>query len=960
MNPQIRPTRWPERGSRAVAWACALMLSAMCLPAPSAHAADASNTAAATAATAATADDALPALSVTGTALRRIDAETALPVTVIRRAEIERSGARDLAELLQRLPAMQGFAPATTVTGNDSHGYTSFSLHDLGDIYTLVLVNGQRVTPFGGQGANGGMAGVDAQTLPLAMIERIEVLTDGASALYGADALGGVVNLITRRDGDANEATAGWRQAKGGARTWSLSAFKGVGDLAEQGQTLALGVSASRQSALPATARSYARNAQADFMLNGQRVRYSGGDFWSAPGQVYVPSTGAVLNTAGASGACPTGQYLNTSAYGTPLCYYNYAADLMLIPAQHHQSAMASYTRQVGEDAHWMVDALWSQSTVWSQLAPISTGADALTVPADSPAYLNHIGGQGGLGVSDDPVYAYTRLVDLGPRRQRDTSTLLHLASRADGHWVGLQRRWDWQAGALQSSSHQVSHIAGFISHNGAQSLVASGFNPFVPAGQQSASGLAALRHQAYAGPWTQGDANLQGLHAQASTTLAELPAGPLRWALGADWRQESLHFNPGAFAQGLLADVPTGATGPYADGQLSLSDSNPVLPVAASRRVWGAFSEWLVPLHRSPDGQRWEAGAALRGDHDDRVGGAVTGKLHTRWQVTPALMWRASMGTGFRTPTLGQLVAPQQSQGQTGSHACTPALQALATRLGATPCDPSVGDGQVSYTALTQGNAQLKPEHSQQASIGLRIEPLAGHSIGLDWWTVRIQDQIGVPNEGASFDSPLAFPAGWTRQGDRLVLLAQPHNINSRISSGVDLDASVRRGSRIGLVETQLRLSTLLRETEHLYPGAPWTSSLGDGLYGAPSLRWRAQWRTTLVHAGWTHSLTARYQSGYTDAPVTLQVLDAGGQATGNTVEWRAHIPRSLRWDWQTQWQLDAQWQLSLGIENVFNRRPPTSWASSGPYKAQIIGYDERFFDPQGRVWALQMRLSF
>jgi iron complex outermembrane receptor protein len=949
MNPQIRPSRWPERGSRAVAWACALLLSSLCLPVRSADAQGA-NVPAPTA-DAAVADDTLPALSVTGTALRRIDAETALPVTVIRRAEIERSGARDLAELLQRLPAMQGFVPATTVTGNESHGYTSFSLHDLGDAYTLVLVNGQRVTPFGGQGANGGMASVDAQTLPLAMIERIEVLTDGASALYGADALGGVVNLITRRDGDANEATAGWRQAKGGARTWSLSAFKGVGNLAEQGQTLALGVSASRQSALPATARSYARNAQSDFMLNGQRVRYNGGDFYSAPGQVYAPSLESASNPYGlvnpsyaAQGACPTGQYLNTDS-GPGLCYYNYAADLMLIPAQQQHSAMASYTRQVGDDGHWMVDALWAESTVWSQLAPISTGAEYLTVPANSAAYLNHMGG---LGVSDDPVYAYTRLVDLGPRRQRDSSTLLHLASRADGHWVGLQRRWDWQAGALQSSSHQVSDIAGFISHNGAQSLVASGFDPFVPAGQQSASGLAALRQQAYAGPWTQGDANLQGLHAQASTTLAELPAGPLRWALGADWRQESWHFNPGAFAQGLLADVPTGATGPFADGQLSLSDSNPVLPMSASRRVWGAFSEWLAPLNKGPDGQRWEMGASVRGDHDDRVGGAVTGKLHTRWQVNPALMWRASMGTGFRTPTLGQLVAPQQSQGQTGSHACTPALQALATRLGATPCDPSVGDGQVSYTALTQGNAQLKPEHSQQASIGL------------DWWTVRIQDQIGVPNEGASFDSPLAFPAGWTRQGDQLALLAQPHNINSRISSGLDLDASVRRGSRIGLVETQLRLSTLLREDEHLYPGAPWTSSLGDGLYGAASLRWRAQWRTTLVHAGWTHSLTARYQSGYRDAPVSLQVLDASGQATGDTVEWRAHIPHSLRWDWQTQWQLDAQWQLSLGIENVFNRRPPTSLTSGGTYKAQIIGYDERFFDPLGRVWALQMRWSF
>jgi iron complex outermembrane recepter protein len=950
MNPQIRPTRWPERGSRAVAWACALMLSAICLPARAADAPTAQRPEAPVAP-----DDTLPALSVTGTALRRIDAESALPVTVIRRAEIERSGARDLAELLQRLPAMQGFVPATAVTGNDSLGYTSFSLHDLGDAYTLVLVNGQRVTPFGGQSPNGALGSVDAQTLPLAMIERIEVLTDGASALYGADALGGVVNIITRRDGDANEATASWRQAQGGARTWSLSAFKGVGDLQTQGQVLALGVSATRRSALPAPARAYARNAQADFTLNGQRVRFLD-DFWSmvktGPANAYDADNNAANPHVAATGACPAGQYDYFGAF----CLYNYAADLMLIPAQAQRSAMASYTRQVGDDGRWMLDALWSHSTVWSQLAPISTQiSDPLQIPAGTALYDTYLGG---LGFTGDPAYADTRFVDLGPRRQRDDSTLLDLAARADGRWTGLGRRWDWQAGLKHSDSRQASEVSGYLSHAGAHSLVAAGFNPFALAGQQDSAGLAALQQRAYAGPWTAGHARLQGLNALARTTLADLPAGPLRWALGADWRQEQWRHRPSAFAQGLLVDVQTGATGAYDDAQLPLSNLLPAVPVSASRRVWGAFSEWLAPLHADPDGQRWEAGASVRGDHDDRVGGALTGKLHTRWQATPALMWRASLGTGFRTPALGQLSAPVQNQGSTATHKCTADLQAVATQLGAAPCNPP--DGQVSLNAITQGNAQLQPEHSQQASIGVRIEPLPGHSIGLDWWAVRIRDQIGVPNESAVFANPLAFSSAWINQGGQLVLRAQPRNIGSVISSGLDLDASVRRASRIGLVDTQLRLSTLLRKDEHLYPGAPWTSSLGDGLYGAASLRWRAQWRTSLVRAGWTHSLTARYQSGYTDAPVTLQVIGDDGLPTGDTVAWRARMPASLRWDWQTQWQIDAQWQLSLGVENLFKRRPPTSWNASGPYKAQIIGYDERYFDPQGRVWALQMRLSF
>jgi iron complex outermembrane receptor protein len=166
----------------------------------------------------------LPAVRITGSALRRIDAETALPVTVLRRADIERSGARTTTELLQQLPQMQGYVRTTTVTGNDSFGYASASIHDLGDAYTLVLLNGLRVAPFAGQSASGALASVDLNTIPLAMVERIEVLNDGASALYGADALGGVVNIITRREGDANEATVGWTLPKGGAREWSKAA----------------------------------------------------------------------------------------------------------------------------------------------------------------------------------------------------------------------------------------------------------------------------------------------------------------------------------------------------------------------------------------------------------------------------------------------------------------------------------------------------------------------------------------------------------------------------------------------------------------------------------------------------------------------------------------------------------------------------------------------------------------
>ncbi|MEY4766729.1 MAG: hypothetical protein RI907_3402 [Pseudomonadota bacterium] len=906
-------------------------------------------------------DDTLPALSVTGTALRLPGRDAALPITTLTRTEIDRSGARTLAELLQRLPAMQGHIPGSAVSGNLTGGYTSLALHNLPDRYTLVLINGQRVAPFGGQTPTGGLASVDANTLPLAMIERIEVLTDGASALYGADALAGVVNLITRRDGDVNEATAGWQQAQGGARTWSLSAYKGQGDLQADGHNLALGASVTRRSALPATARGYASQTRADFMLGGQRVRFDDSSFYSAPANVFAyfgdnqdRSAEARNPALQGAGACPAGHNLVTAPTGRT-CGYNYAADTTLVPAQRQHTLMASYTSQVADSQRWMIDALWSRSTVWSQQSPEPV---ALDLPNTAP-YDTLLAD---LGSYDNT--AYTRLTELGPRRRRDTSDLTHLAARAEGRLHG----WAWQAGLMQSTSRYDGSVAGLLSRAGANAAVAAGFNPFLTGAQQSANGLSVLRQQAYQGGWLHGTDTLQGLQWQASTDGPSWPAGPMRWAVGADWRQERWRYAPGAYAQGLVTDVASGATGAFDTAQLPLDNLGVALtPMAASRRVWGVFTEALAPLQRQED-RRWDLGASLRHDRDDQAGQALTAKVHTRWQPSAQWLWRASAGTGFRTPSLGQLRAPLQAQGSSGYQLCTAELQAMATQLGATPC---TADQYTTFALAATGNSALRPERSQQASVGLRIEPLVGHSIGLDWWAVRVTRQIGTIGADTVFAQPQRFAQAWQVGPDgQLMLVSAPQNLGTNATTGIDLDARVLRGSAIGVFDSQLRLTTLLRDSYQPYPGANSFDAIGDGFMGAPSLRWRAQWRTTWVRAAWSHSLTARYQSGWLAKPVQLTLLDDNGQpqqttddygtAVNRTITWRQKVPGTWRFDWQTRWQLHAHVQLALGIDNVFNRRPPSALAADMPYKANIVGYDDRFHDALGRVWSLQARVNF
>src|ERR1700712_4405677 len=141
-------------------------------------------------------------VEITGSSIKRIEAEGALPITVITRDAIDKTGAASVTELIQKLPAMTGGnfqASSSSVNGNGS-GNSTAAIHGLDQKYTLVLLNGRRVAPFGGFGASGADGSVNLQSIPLDAIERVEVLTDGASTLYGSDAIAGVVNFITKKN----------------------------------------------------------------------------------------------------------------------------------------------------------------------------------------------------------------------------------------------------------------------------------------------------------------------------------------------------------------------------------------------------------------------------------------------------------------------------------------------------------------------------------------------------------------------------------------------------------------------------------------------------------------------------------------------------------------------------------------------------------------------------------------
>ncbi|MEY8875158.1 MAG: TonB-dependent receptor plug domain-containing protein [Leptothrix sp. (in: b-proteobacteria)] len=878
----------------------------------------------------------LERVEITGSSIRRIASENALPVQVIRRDAIERSGATSVVDLLQRLPAVQGGTGESNAVGNENFGFAGVSLHNLGEGRTLVLLNGRRLSGFGGQTLTGDAAGFDLNALPLAAIERIEVLTDGASALYGADAIGGVVNVITRRQVSTGEVVFGYSSPQGGAREKRLSVTKGYGSLDDEGQNLLLSLSHDERTPLLASQRSFARTGDLRFQLGGTSYAYRNLSYYSIPANVQAPD-GSLSNPGLIqNGVCAPRSVRITNAEGD-FCKYDYASDQQLYPSRQRDSLFSSFTRRLdGHDLY--ADVL---------LARTQNVAGVAAVPGDA------------VTAGGEP--AFYRLADLGQRTDANRDDFFHLALGSRGQVAG----WDYDAGLSASRSDVVSRISGFPGTRVLTGLLTSGVvDPLAGVGQQTPAGVAALQGLAYNGAWNRGTAQLSSLAAQGSTEVGELPGGPVRLGVGANLNLESFQARPSPFAQGLLADpvagTPADASHP---GDLRFGELAPVEAFRVQRRSVGAFGELLMPLQPG-----FDVGSALRLDRYSDFGDAATAKLSARWSPAADTLLRASVGTGFHAPTAAQASTRRQPDGVTiDGHTCStsPALQAQADALHAS-CLP---DG-FQYAKFAAGNPALKPERSLQGSVGLRVEPSAALSLGADLWSVYIRNRFGLRPEAAVFDDPARFPRAWTTvinpvtQVTELALQADNQNLGNSLSTGLDLDVTGRTRLAGATLTSQLSTTWLIKDISQVDAGGPYRSSIADyNELGKVSFRWVGRWTNTLQVERWTHTLAMNFKSGYRDQAVEAEVLDANGVPTGTTEPVRLSVRRHITFDAQSQLALGAVGagvKLTLGVLNLFNTAPPFSLGNRGVGQGFQAGYDDRYYDPRGRTLYANVGVAF
>lgn len=901
-------------------------------------------------------DTQLERVEITGSAIRRIDAEGSLPVTTIRRDQIERTGATSITDLMQKLPGIQGGTTEASSVGGGGGGFSGVSLHNLGETRTLVLLNGRRLAQFGGQTLTGFAAATDLNSIPVAAIERIEVLTDGASALYGSDAVSGVVNFITRRNSEVGDVTVGGSFPKDGAEERRISVTKGFGDLETNGFNALFSIGYDKRRPLNAPDRSVSKSGVVNFDYQGRRYQAFLGSASSIPANVSDDDGDLINPYFLANGNCASGSVAVTDpGTGKTACYFDFVQQLEIYPERERKTAMASFTVKLGDNHRANVDLFYAKNESTGIIAPVPGG---VAIDAGTPLHDQYLAP---LGVTGDSV-AFYRVADLGKRADLNESTFRNFVVGLEGV-VGA---WDYKTGITHSESDYSNSISGYPGALALNRLLTGGLlNPFLLPGEQSPAAQDALSSIAYRGYWDGGKSELSTFDFSASRELMKLPGGAMAIGAGVNYYKEKFGNSPSLFAQGLLADPVAGtACDPdSADPALAcdqrFGDSAAIVPYSADRDVYGVFAELVAPVTKS-----LEVTGAVRYDDYEDVGSTTNGKASFRWTPATGVLFRGSVGSGFKAPSVPQIRAAQQSYGVTSAnYDCTPDLQAIAESLGA-ECRP----GTQQYDVLAGGNADLKPEKSRQASLGMVLEPTPNLSVGADIWYVKIRDAFGQIAEDEAFANPNAYPGSWGTQTDvgtgRTYLAYNQTNLNlgKQYSTGIDFNILGRLKTDAGDLTTQLLATYMLREDQQLVPDGEYYSAIGNNnpSLGVVTFRWQGRLTTALRTGNWQHALTANFKSGYKDAAAEVELLDEDDNPTGEFETITRRIGTYVSFDWQTQWNVLKQLQLTGGILNIFDRDPPLSLANGGNGKGQMFGYDDRYYDVRGRTLYLNASYKF
>ena len=494
-------------------------------------------------------------VEVTGSSIKRIAAEGALPVITINREEIDKSGATSTQELIQNLPSMQGFISSANSVNGGGGGVTTASLRDLGPAYTLVLLNGRRVAPY-----NTGSS-VNLEQLPLSAIERIEILADGASALYGSDAIAGVVNFITKSNTSDGGIDIKFSrpQAAGGDQN-SVSLSKGFGNFDKDGFNVLVGASFQKDQQIKASEREFSKTGVFPFTYQGTNYFFYQTSGNSNPPNIQLYSkTGSFLAnySPGALNGTKCGPDPASFQLGNT-CRFDYASTVEAQPQAERKNFYGSGSVKINKDFRAFAEAMFSDVALYGRFAP---PAQPLSMPVGGALYTKYVTPyltQLGVNPADVGRAAYgMRLVDSGLRSNDYITKGKHLVVGVDGQVAGFD-----VSGYYTKSSNDldVPYGGGYVILLKMDALIASGaWDPFAQGTSASRAAIA----PAILRDVDSSKSTLDVLSLRGSGPLFKAPAGMAYAGVGADFTKQGYSSSPSPTSQGPNAFQPNFADFP-------------------------------------------------------------------------------------------------------------------------------------------------------------------------------------------------------------------------------------------------------------------------------------------------------------------------------------------------------------------------------------------------------------
>jgi iron complex outermembrane receptor protein len=883
----------------------------------------------------------LQRVEITGSNIKRIDAESVAPVEVITREQIQRSGQPTIADVLRNLPSNSGGSFGESFTNSFAPGAAGISLRGLGQKTTLVLINSRRVTGYG-FAQNLQDSFVDLNSIPSSAVERVEILRDGASAIYGSDAIAGVVNIILRKDFRGVEATAGYGRSHG-VPSYEATLTGGFGDLGSNKFNV-FGVLDLYKRDLTKMSDIRDRDYRGEEGGGRNFASLTGGGTWqrfggtgvanevyqataSCPGTVLTgpQAVEAGLINLSTNQSAATLALLNARAAATnTFCSKDFNDQFTALPETQRIGFLGRATYELSPTTQLYAEIGLSRNETFQTFqAPFFAGTTGLQqTPAGLRPFPYNINFAPGVAGNPFPVNArYVGVLqDQGTRNNdisSDTGRLLVGATYS-------LRNWDLDSAIGYSRNRVESLNENRITLSGTSAVfgVPTTPQPPVPTSTSSAYNLndQTLNSQAIRDSFNidfprTSTSSLFMADTRASTEFANvrLPGGPLGLAVGVEYRRERLNDVPDVNAQSgnVLGQGITATSG--------------------KRTSEAAFAELRLPILR-----QLEAQIAGRYDHYSDFGNSFVPKYGLKWTPAPQLAFRANWGRGFRAPTLPEI------------------SDSVATFF-TTVIDPQDGVSR-QISGVFAGNPSLKAEKSKSTNIGIIFEPMRDASISVDYYRIVWKNIVAsesfqsivnqsCPNGPPCPDSPSVIRDP-SNNNVIVTVLSNYQNLSETTTSGFDIDLRYAVPTATwGKFGTRLNLVYVKSFKEE---GVEYVGTNG-GTNTIPRMKYKASLDWDI--GAWRSTASVNYIKGWRQDLLAATFFNPALDPRFQSGTYPVKTPSYATLDLYSSYQLTRNWRVSANVLNVFDRLPPYD-----PGFSSTSLYDFSQFDPRGRQYRVNL----